>query len=256
LRVLVTGGSEGIGLAISVLAAKSGADVEIWGRDPEKLRKAQEQSGARSVQSVDVRDAAAVRAAAQRLLAAGPIDRLFHCAGFAQAAFIDQAGDDDAPGMFATNAIGPVNVVRAIAPSMMAARKGAIVLTSSDLGYIGLFGWSIYAATKHAVLGFGTSLRHELRPHGISVQVLCPPATQTPGFDRENLTKPKSVRKVEESGGVMTPEAVAQVAWARCGRGGALIVPNLASRALGVISKISIDLAHGLLKAPGPGDVR
>lgn len=256
MRVLVTGGSEGIGLAISVLAARAGVDVEIWSRDPGKLSKAKELSGATSVQSVDVTSMASVRVAAERTLARGHIDRLFHCAGYARAAFIDQASDDDAPGMFATNAVGCVNVVRAIAPSMMSAGQGAIVLTASDLGYIGLFGWSIYSATKHAVLGFGTSLRHELKPHGISVQVLCPPATQTPGYDRENLTKPASVRKVEESGGVMSPEAVASVAWSRCGKGGALIIPNMASRALHVISRVSIDLAHGLLKAPGPKDPR
>ena len=256
MRVLVTGGSEGIGLAVARQARRAGAFVEIWGRDPEKLARAVAGGAAVSAQAVDVRDADAVRGAMQRLLAQGPVDRLFHCAGYAQAAFIDAANDADAPGMFATNAIGSVNVVRAVVPSMMAERRGAIVLTSSDLGYVGLFGWSIYAATKHAVLGFGTSLRHELAPHGISVQVLCPPATQTPGFDRENLTKPASVRRAEEAGGVMTADAVGQAAWARCGRGGALIIPNLSSRAMYLLSRLSPGLVHRLLKAPGPGQPR
>lgn len=256
MRVLVTGGSEGIGLAISVLAVRSGAQVEIWGRDAARLAHAQRVSGASSVQSVDVRDMDGVRAAASRLLAGGPVDRVFHCAGYAKAAFIDEASDDDGPGMFATNAVGTVNVVRALAPAMMAARGGAIVLTASDLGYVGLFGWSIYAATKHAVVGFGTSLRHELAPHGVSVQVLCPPATQTPGYDRENLTKPASVRRAEEAGGVMSAEDVARVAWARCGRGGGLIIPNLSSRVLHALSRVSVGLVHRLVRAPGPGAPR
>jgi 3-dehydrosphinganine reductase len=256
LRVLVTGGSEGIGLAIATLAAGAGAQVEIWGRDTSRLAAAVRSSGAVSFQSVDVRDMAGVGAAASKLLAGGPLDRVFHCAGYARAAFIDEASDEDAPGMFATNAIGSVNVVRALAPSMMAARRGAIVLTASDLGYVGLFGWSIYAATKHAVVGFGTSLRHELAPHGVSVQVLCPPATATPGYDRENLTKPVSVRRAEEAGGVMSAADVARVAWTRCGQGGALIIPNLSSRMLHVLSRVSTGLVHRLVRAPGPGETR
>jgi 3-dehydrosphinganine reductase len=213
-------------------------------------------TGARSSRSVDVTQMEAVRAAASALLEKGPVDRLFHCAGFAKAAFIDEADENDAADMFATNALGTVNVARALAPAMMAARRGAMVFTSSDLGFIGLFGWSIYAATKHAVLGFGTSLRHELAPYGVSVQVLCPPATQTPGFDRENLTKPASVRKVEESGGVMTAEDVARVAWERCGRGGALVIPNRASQLMHALSRVSVGLVYRFVPAPGPGEPR
>jgi 3-dehydrosphinganine reductase len=256
LRVLVTGGSEGIGRAIAELAVRRGADVEIWGRDPGRLEAALKITGARSSRSVDVTQMSAVQAAASACLAVGPVDRLFHCAGFAKAAFIDKADENDAADMFATNAVGSVNVARALAPAMMAARRGAIVFTSSDLGFIGLFGWSIYAATKHAVLGFGTSLRHELAPYGVSVQVLCPPATQTPGFDRENLTKPASVRKVEEAGGVMTAEGVATVAWERCGRGGALIIPNRSSRLFYLLSRMSVGLVHRFVPAPGPGHPR
>ena len=96
-----------------------------------------------------------------------------------------------------------MHVVRAFAPAMSTRGAGAIVLTASDLGYVGLFGWSVYSATKHAVVGFASSLRNELKPFGVSVQTLCPPATQTPGFDKENATKPRSVRKAEEAGGVM-----------------------------------------------------
>lgn len=256
MRVLVTGGSEGIGLAIAAQAVRTGAEVEVWARDGAKLLLAQQASGASGTRAVDVRKPDEVRDAAQAYLRQGPPDRFFHCAGFAKAAFIDEAGDDDAPGMFATNAIGTVNVVRALAPAMMQARRGAIMLTASDLGYIGLFGWSIYAATKHAVVGFGTSLRHELKPHGVSVQVLCPPATQTPGFDRENLTKPASVKKAEEAGGVMSSNKVAEVAWSRCGRGGALVIPNATSRVLYAVSRLSTDLAQRFVRAPGPGDVR
>jgi 3-dehydrosphinganine reductase len=194
-----------------------------------------------------------VRAAAER---AGVPDRLFHCAGFATAQFIDQVGDDDVAGLVRTNVSGPIHVARAFAPAMAKRGTGAIVLTASDLGYVGLFGWSVYSATKHAVVGFASSLRNELKPFGVSVQALCPPATQTPGFVKENETKPASVRKAEEAGGVMTAEAVARAAWTRCGRGGLHIIPNRTSRLLFAMSRLSTDLAHSFVRAPGPGRAR
>jgi 3-dehydrosphinganine reductase len=252
LKVLVTGGSEGIGLAIAVEAVKAGAEVEIWARREDKLRDAARVHGM-AWRAVDVADPSAVRAAAER---SGVPDRLFHCAGFATAQFIDQVGDDDVAGLVRTNVTGPIHVARAFAPAMAKRGAGAIVLTASDLGYVGLFGWSVYSATKHAVVGFASALRNELKPFGVSVQALCPPATQTPGFDKENETKPASVRKAEAAGGVMSAEAVARAAWVRCGRGGLHIIPNRTSRLLFAMSRVSTDLAHSFVRAPGPGRVR
>ena len=252
MKVLITGGSEGIGYAIAAEAVKSGASVEIWARREDRLREAARVLGV-SWKVVDVSDPVAVRQAA---LSSDVPDRLFHCAGFATAQFIDQVRDEDVHGLVATNVIGPMHVTRAFAPAMAKRGAGAIVLTASDLGYVGLFGWSVYAATKHAVVGFASALRNELKPYGVSVQALCPPATQTPGYDKENQTKPVSVRKAEEAGGVMNATAVGEYAWARCGRGGFYLIPNFSSRVLFALSRVSMDLAHSFVRAPGPGAQR
>lgn len=264
MKVLITGGSEGIGFALAAEAVKAGHEVEIWARRQAKLREALtslnalRSSGAVPTSvSVDVSDANSVRAAADRYVAAnGSPDRLFHCAGYAVAAFVDQTRDEDVDGMLKANVAGPIHVGRAFAPAMREKGVGAIVLTASDLGFIGLFGWSVYAATKHAVVGYATSLRNELKPFGVSVQVLCPPATQTPGFDKENQTKPASVRKAEAAGGVMSPAEVAKCAWRRCGKGGPFIIPGRTSRVLFALSRLSIDLAQSIVRAPGPGAPR
>jgi 3-dehydrosphinganine reductase len=257
LKVLVTGGSEGIGRAIAAEAVKAGADVEIWARREDKLAEALKDLGAGTSRAVDIGDAIAVRAAAGRYIATnGAPDRLFQCAGFAIAAFVDQVRDEDIERLLKVNVAGAMHVVRAFAPVMSKRGAGAIVLTASDLGFVGLFGWSVYAATKHAVVGFASSLRNELKPFGVSVQTLCPPATQTPGFDRENATKPRSVHKAEEAGGVMSAEAVARAAWVRCGRGGLYIIPNRTSRILFALSRVSTDLAQSFVRAPGPGKPR
>jgi 3-dehydrosphinganine reductase len=261
LRVLITGGSEGIGLALAHQAVAAGAAVELWARRGDKLAAAANLLNnmrplSVTTRSVDISRPEDVRAAASAYLVGGAPDRLFHCAGFAVAAFLDDVADRDVEQLFAVNAGGAIHVARALAPAMAARKAGAVVLTASDLGFIGLFGWSVYAATKHAVVGFASSLRNELKPFGVSVQALCPPATQTPGFDRENETKPASVRKAEEAGGVMRAEDVAAFAWRRCGRGGLYLIPNRTSRALFALSRVSTRLAHAFVPAPGPGQAR
>ena len=187
----------------------------------------------------------------------GAPDRLFQCAGFAIAAFVDQVARRRYRALAqcerrGRHACGPrVRAGDVEAGCGCDCADGVRSRVTS-----GLFGWSVYAATKHAVVGFASSLRNELKPFGVSVQALCPPATQTPGFDRENATKPRSVRKAEEAGGVMSAEAVARAAWARCGRGGLYIIPNRTSRILFALSRVSTDLAQSFVRAPGPGKPR
>jgi 3-dehydrosphinganine reductase len=59
-------------------------------------------------------------------------------------------------------------------------------------------------------VGFSQALRHELKPFGITVSVVCPPNTRTPGFAKENLLKPPEVLKMEEKVPTVDPEIVAR----------------------------------------------
>lgn len=263
-HILVVGGSEGIGLAIAKRAFAAGCNVTLWARDFSKLNEAARAIGADASQpsqsidvvGVDIADGAAVSAAAQDYLRRnGAPDRLYQCAGFAIAAYADEMAASDVARMFAVNAQGTINVVSAFVPAFKAARGGEIVTTSSVLGYAGFFGWSAYAATKHAIVGYSSCLRHELAPYGVSVQVLCPPATQTPGFTKENETKPDAVRKAEEGGGVVSPDVVARAAWDGCGRGGLYILPTFETKFIYAVSRISPGLAHALVRAPKPQSV-
>lgn len=265
MNVLITGGSEGIGYAIAAEAVKAGASVTLWARDPAKLAEAAASLNTMrrkgrpevAVSSVDVSDPTAVRAAAEAYLSAGaPPDRLFHCAGFAIAAFLEDVRDEHVWEMLAVNAGGPIHVARAFAPAMAKRSAGAIVTTASDLGYLGLFGWSVYTASKHAVVGFSSALRHELKPFGVTVQTLCPPATRTPGFDRENLTKPQSVAKAEAAGGIMSAKAVGRYAWKRAGKGGFFLIPSRTSRFLFALSRLSPTGVQRFVPPPGPGGER
>jgi short-subunit dehydrogenase len=74
------------------------------------------------------------------------------------------------------------------------------------------------------------ALRGELKPHGITVSVLCPPDTDTAGFKTENLTKPEETRAISAAAKVLSPGAVADELLRGMARETFLIIPGLDSR--------------------------
>ena len=84
-----------------------------------------------------------------------------------------------------TNLYGAWNTISVLVPHMKAG-GGTIVNVSSMAGFIGVFGYTDYCASKFAVVGLSEALRQELRRYGITVAVLCPPDTDTPGLANED----------------------------------------------------------------------
>jgi len=81
---------------------------------------------------------------------------------------------------------------------MIQARKGMIVNTSSMAGFIGLFGYTGYCASKYAV-SVSPSSSPEFGPYGVRVAVLCPPNTRTPGLTEENKYKRRGFERRRKS---------------------------------------------------------
>jgi len=75
----------------------------------------------------------------------------------------------------------------------MKVKGGVIINVSSMVGFLGVFGYCDYAASKFAIVGFSESLKSELKKYNISVQVLCRRYGYA-GFATENLTKPRKPR--------------------------------------------------------------
>ena len=191
-HVVITGGSEGIGLATAQAAARRGARVSLIARRQDVLDRAAAgvPGGARTA-SADVTDAAATAAAIGALTAdAGPCDVLICCAGYARPGYFDELPIDEFEREMRVNYLGAVHAIRAVTPSMRQRRHGHILVTSSTAGILGVFGYGAYSPTKFAVRGLAEVLRAELVADGVRVGVIYPPDTRTPGFERENLTKP------------------------------------------------------------------
>ncbi|KAJ1444520.1 hypothetical protein M885DRAFT_552716 [Pelagophyceae sp. CCMP2097] len=217
-HVVVTGGSQGLGLALAVACVRRGANVTIIARNAAALDaaltacSAEAAPGARALAAAgDVTNELSVLQAVKLGEASfGPVDVLIACAGCATTGmFLDL---DDATFVKQTdlNYLGVVRSVRAVAGGMVARGSGRLVLVSSGLALCGYAGYAAYAPTKWAVRGLCEVLRSELGPRGVAVHSVYPPNMDTPGFAVENRSKPAATKAIEEGEPTHDPAAIAR----------------------------------------------
>ncbi|ADJ64976.1 short-chain alcohol dehydrogenase protein [Herbaspirillum seropedicae SmR1] len=179
--VVVTGGSEGIGLATAKLFAAEGARVYVSGRRADKLEQAVREIGNGAVgvpgdaAKLDDLDRLYARVQADH----GRLDVLFANAGTAstEAKPLGMIGEEDFDGLFNLNVRGLLFSVQKALPLM--SQGGAIVLNGSVAGVKGFPGQSLYNASKAAVRSFARSWTADLKERGIRVNVVAPGGTET-----------------------------------------------------------------------------
>ncbi len=175
----------------------------------------------------DVRDVGEVDTQVAALHAAhGDFDFAVLCAGFSHPGYFEDLDLAHHHAMMDLNYFGTLHIVRAVAPAMLARGRGHIVTTSSALGFLGLFGFSGYCASKFAVVGLSEALRSEFDRRGVRVSCFCPPAVQTPGFDRENAVKPADVAAAEAKAKVLEAHHVATYLLDRLPANPFLVIPG------------------------------
>ena len=141
--VMITGASSGIGRGVALEIASRGASVGLLARREELLNELVSEIKARNAKALaaaaDVRDAAAVRAAADRFRKElGPIDVLIANAGIGTSAHAVQLQPDHVAEVININVLGAVNTAAAVAPEMVERGQGRLVAISSLAAYRGL----------------------------------------------------------------------------------------------------------------------
>lgn len=192
-HVLITGGSEGIGLETARLLLLRGARVSLVSRSSDKLAAARASLGDVAVAAADVTDEAALHEAVAGL---GPVDVLVAAAGGAEPGYLVHQDSALLRRQMELNHFGAVHAVRAVLPGMLAAGHGHVLLVSSTAGLTGVFGYAGYSPAKAALRAYAEVLEAEHADDGLVVSVAYPPDTLTPGFARENLTKPAETAAV------------------------------------------------------------
>lgn len=177
--VVITGGSDGIGLATAKLFAIEGAQVYITGRRQELLAEAVKEigHGAVGVQGDVANSADVARLYDQIKRDHQKVDVVFANAGIYEPIPLDAIDDAHFDATFDVNVKGMIFTVQKALPLMTAG--GTVVLNGSIAGSKGLPGQSLYNASKAAVRSFARSWTNDLTERGIRVNVVSPGGTET-----------------------------------------------------------------------------
>jgi len=176
---VVTGGSSGIGLALcEALAQREAIPVvaDIHSEQANEVARAlAERHGAASAAHVDVADAGSVESLVRDTVEKhGRIDYMFNNAGVAWMGKFEDMSLADVDRLVEINLLGVLYGTWAVYPVMVRQRFGHIVNIASLFGLVPIQRQSVYAATKHGIVSFSTSLNEEARSLGVRVSVACP----------------------------------------------------------------------------------
>jgi len=216
-HAVVTGGAQGIGLAVAKRLLVSGASLTLWDLDAAQLETAKAAlGGATGVQAVDISDADAVVAALQRTEAAGgPVSICVNSAGIAGPnATLDAYDLGWWRKVIDINLHGTFYVNRAVVPGMKARNYGRIVNIASIAGKEGNPNASAYSASKAAVIGLTKSLGKELATYDIAVNCVTPATAQTRILEQLTPEFIEYMRvRIPRGRFLEVDEAAAMIAW-------------------------------------------
>ncbi|WP_026675011.1 SDR family NAD(P)-dependent oxidoreductase [Alkalihalobacterium bogoriense] len=202
--IVITGASSGLGKEIAIEVARNNGIPVLVARRIDKLMELQhfistEFHVTAPVYELDVCSIDSVRSTfATIFVDMERVDVLINNAGMAVFDDFIDATYEDMTNMVEVNVMGVLACTKAVLPHMLEQNQGHIIMIASQAGKIATPKSSVYAATKHAVLGFTNSLRMELHDSGIEVSAVNPGPIQTPFFDQADRsgTYVKNVEKL------------------------------------------------------------
>lgn len=234
---VITGGSSGLGFEIARQLVPQGVAVTLVARNESRLADAavrlRRQTPGANVRTLvlDVVDAAATRKAFEELAAkTGAVDTLINSAGILVEGHAEQLTIDDHRAVMDVNLFGTVNACTA-AIATFGDRPGTVVNVSSVAGLTGVFGYTAYCSSKHAIVGYTRSLAYELEPRGVRVVLVCPGEFDSPMVDALDTSRTPENRAHTLTIPKLSVEQVAAETLSGIASGRRTIVPGRRTRA-------------------------
>lgn len=178
-KVLITGGSSGIGYETAHRLKLAGAQVTITGRNPEKLTKAAMELGVHRILADVSKEEDAVRSVAFAKEQMGGINVLINNAAYGYFSPLPEINAAEFDSLMATNVRGAMLMGREVSRLFIEQKSGNIINISSTAGTAGFAAGTAYVASKFALKGMTECWRAEFRKHNIRVMLINPSEVQT-----------------------------------------------------------------------------
>jgi len=190
----VTGASKGLGLSLVNQLLKAGQSVAATSRNINDLTKAVNSNSEKFLPlAVNLSDELSVEHAINATIAQfGKIDVIINNAGYGIGGSIEELTDEETRQSFDVNVFGTLNVIRKASPHLRTQGSGHIINIASIAGIAGATGWSVYSATKAAVIALSEVLAEDVKEFGIKVTVVAPGAFRTSFLTQESLVLAKN----------------------------------------------------------------
>lgn len=251
---IVTGASRGIGVVIAERLAEKGSSLALVARSEADLKETANRIQSKGVRAIAIAADVTQRDDLEKIVTRteqelGPPDILVNNAGIETLAHFETLPLDEIESVIATNVTALVSLTRVVTPGMIERGRGHIVNISSTAGKTAAPFYTVYSASKHAVVGFSWSLRAELRDRGVAVSVVCPPYVADTGmFNDRGQTPPKML-------GTVTADDVANaVVRAIESNKAEIVIGKLLFRVADVASAISPELPIAIGRRSGSYD--
>ncbi len=195
-KVIVTGGSSGIGKATAMLLIKAGAEVLITGRNAKKLKVVASEIGASYVKA-DISDFSKIKSSFKKMLKTlGGLDVVINNAGVGEFALLGDIKVEQFESIFATNVIGLTMFTQEAVKVFKEQEKGHIINIASTAAMKGFAYGSVYAASKFALRGLTQCWQAELRKYNIRVMLVNPSEVTTAFNDKDRVERPDEASKL------------------------------------------------------------
>lgn len=211
MKVLISGGSRGIGRALVESFTQNGDSVAfIYKNSHDEARALADATGAIAI-CADVSDASSAKLATEKAISAlGGIDILVNNAGISQIKLFTDITDDDWANMINTNLSSAFYLTRSALPSMISQKSGRIINIGSMWGKVGASCEVAYSASKAGLRGLTLALAKELAPSGITVNCVEPGVIDTDMNAKLGADTIASLVEETPIGRLGTPEDIAR----------------------------------------------
>lgn len=233
-KVLITGGSSGIGLALAKKFMENDNTVIITGRNLSKLEAAQKDFPKLYIYQSDVTNDKEVRMLADDIQEKfGGIDILINNAGIMN--LVDAGNEDNdlqkQMQEIEINYNSPIRLLHHFLPQLKMSKNAVLINTSSGLAYVPFAQAPVYSGTKSALHFWTKGIRPQLKPHNIKVVELLPPVVDTPLAHGADIAEDDNLKP-------MPPEKLANIFWKDFINGKEEITPGI-SKQLKLMSRLA-----------------